>query len=108
MEMRNLSHKIKPIRMKLQNRIILLQELKKYLLENGAEWQEIKEKASRANGWFTPEFIDLSIKNITEQVLDESKLAAWAGHYHIDDTITQKNKGKEMTGTIKQGVCQEL
>ncbi|MBL0357932.1 MAG: acyl-CoA reductase [Chitinophagaceae bacterium] len=86
--------------MKLQNRIILLQELKKYLLENGAEWQEIKEKASRANGWFTPEFIDLSIKNITEQFLDESKLAAWAGHYHIDDTITPKNVGIVMAGNI--------
>jgi len=98
--MRNLSYKIKRIRMKLQNRFILLQELKKYLLENGEEWQLVKEKASRANGWFTPEFIDLSVKNIVEEFLDEHKLQAWTNHYHIDDTINPKNVGIVMAGNI--------
>ena len=86
--------------MKLQNRIELLQELKKYLNENDASWQDAKEKASRANGWFTPEFIDLALKNITEQFLDGGKLAAWVKHYHLDDSIRPVNVGVVMAGNI--------
>jgi hypothetical protein len=86
--------------MKLQNRIILLKELKQYLVENSEEWQEVKERAARANGWFTPEFIDLSVKNIISQFLDENALQAWINHYHIDDTITPKNVGIVMAGNI--------
>lgn len=86
--------------MKLQNRIELLQQLKKYLNENDAEWQATKEQATRMNGWFTPEFIDLAVKNIIEQFLDAGKLAAWIKHYHIDDTISPKNVGIVMAGNI--------
>ena len=86
--------------MKLQNRIELLKELKKYLNENDAGWQEVKQKASFANGWFTPEFIDLAVQNITNEFLDENKLAAWIKHYHIDDTINPKNVGVVMAGNI--------
>ena len=86
--------------MKLQNRIELLKQLKKYLTENDAGWQEIKQKASIANGWFTPEFIELSVKNIVEEFLDADKLAAWIQHYHIDDTISPKNVGVVMAGNI--------
>lgn len=86
--------------MKLQNRIELLQQLKKYLNENDAGWQDAKHKASTLNAWFTPAFIDLSIKNITEQFLDTDKLAAWIQHYHIDDTIVPKNVGIVMAGNI--------
>lgn len=86
--------------MKLQNRIELLQQLKKYLNENDATWQAVKERASKMNGWFTPEFIDLAIQNITAQFLDDDKLTAWIKHYHIDDTISPKNVGIVMAGNI--------
>lgn len=86
--------------MKLQNRIELLQQLKKYLTENDASWQVVKDRASKMNGWFTPEFIDLSIKNITEQFLDDDKLGKWIKHYHIDDTISAENVGIVMAGNI--------
>lgn len=86
--------------MKLQNRIELLEQLKKYLNENDAGWQAAKEQATRMNGWFTPEFIDLAVKNITEQFLDAGKLDAWIKHYHIDDTISPKNTGIVMAGNI--------
>jgi len=98
--MRFLFLQIKFNRMKLQNRIELLQQLKKYLNENDATWQDVKERASRNNGWFTPEFIDLALKNITEQFLNEDKLAAWVQHYHIDDTISPVNVGVVMAGNI--------
>jgi hypothetical protein len=86
--------------MKLQNRIELLQQLKKYLHGNDAGWQEAKQKATIANGWFTPEFIELAIQNITDEFLDENKLAAWIKHYHIDDSIACKNVGVVMAGNI--------
>lgn len=86
--------------MKLQNRIELLQQLKKYLNENDAGWQAAKQRATIANAWFTPLFIELALQNITEQLLDEDKLLAWVRHYHIDDTIAPKNTGIVMAGNI--------
>ena len=86
--------------MKLQNRIEILVKLKKYIQENGTEWQETKQKASVANGWFTQEFIDLSVNNIVDHFLDENKLQAWINHYHIDDNVTAKNMGIVMAGNI--------
>ena len=86
--------------MKLQNRIEILVKLKKYIQENGTEWQETKQKASVANGWFTQEFIDLSVNNIVDHFLDENKLQAWINHYHIDDNVTAKNVGIVMAGNI--------
>ena len=86
--------------MKLQNRIEILVKLKKYIQENCTEWQETKQKASVANGWFTQEFIDLSVNNIVDHFLDENKLQAWINHYHIDDNVTAKNVGIVMAGNI--------
>jgi hypothetical protein len=86
--------------MKLQNRIGLLVQLKNYLKENSTEWQLIKEKASVANGWFIPDFIELSVNNIIDHFLDEEKLTAWVQHYHLDDTVHPKNVGIVMAGNI--------
>ena len=74
--------------MKLQNRIEILGRLKEYLLENTAEWQEAKTQAYQKNGWFTPEFIDLSVNNIIEHFLQPDKMLAWANHYSLDDNNT--------------------
>jgi hypothetical protein len=86
--------------MNLQNRIELLQKLKKYLEENGSEWQDVKAKATAHNGWFTPEFIDLAITNISNTFLQKEKLEAWAKHYHLDNNINGKNIGLVMAGNI--------
>ncbi len=86
--------------MKLQNRIEILLRLKEYLIADTEEWQSIKHKASIHNGWFTPEFIDLSLNNIIEQFLQEDKLKNWVGHYRLDDNIIPKNVGIVMAGNI--------
>lgn len=86
--------------MNLQQRIELLQKLKVYLEENGAEWQAIKNKAFVHNGWFIPEFIDLAVNNICEAFLQKEKLEQWAAHYHLDDNISSKNVGLVMAGNI--------
>jgi hypothetical protein len=86
--------------MKLQNRIELLLMLRNYLLENNTEWQDIKYKASIHNGWFTPEFIDLAVTNITAHFLEKDKLNKWVAHYFLDDGVIQKNVGVVMAGNI--------
>src|SRR5258708_115735 len=86
--------------MNLQNRIELLQKLKNYLEENNEELQEVKTKATAYNGWFIPEFIDLPIKNISPPFFQDTKLQAWANHYHLDDNINGKNIGLVMAGNI--------
>jgi hypothetical protein len=84
----------------LQNRIELLLTLRDYLQENGEEWQSVKHTASKHNGWFTLEFIDLAVKNIIEQFLAEDKLTAWTNHYFPDDAVVPKNVGIVMAGNI--------
>ena len=48
-------------------------------------WVEARERASRANGWFIPEFIDLAVRNIAELFLHQAKLEAWIAPYHIPE-----------------------
>ena len=86
--------------MKLQNRIEILLRLRDYLSANNEEWQAVKHSASIHNGWFTPEFINLAVNNITEGFLQQEKLNEWIQHYHIDDNITPKNIGIVMAGNI--------
>lgn len=86
--------------MKLQIRIELLLRLKEYLLADTEEWQSIKHSASLHNGWFTPEFIDLSLKNIIEQFLQEDKLINWVSYYRIDENLVPKTVGIVMAGNI--------
>jgi hypothetical protein len=62
-------------------KVAALVRLGQYLASNDPELQTAKEKASLANGWFTPEFIDLSIQNICRYYLEESKLTAWLAAY---------------------------
>src|SRR5689334_14941143 len=69
--------------MNLQQRINLLKELGKYLSANGSEWQQATEKAERENGWFTQEFIQLAVSNITEQYLHAGRLEAFAAAYQV-------------------------
>jgi hypothetical protein len=86
--------------MKLQKRIELLLRLKEYLAADSEEWKSIKHTASIQNGWFTPEFINLSVKNIIEQFLQQEELKNWVTHYKLDDNIIPKNVGIVMAGNI--------
>lgn len=86
--------------MKLQNRIALLSTLSTYLTGNSDELHIARQSASVHNGWFTIEFIDLAIKNITEHFLSPEKLSAWVNHYCLDDSIIPKNVGIVMAGNI--------
>lgn len=86
--------------MNLQNRIEILSNLGNYLSTSEKDWLAAKEKASNMNGWFTPEFVDLAVKNIITQFLQKEKLEAFAHHYRLDDNIGGKNVGIVMAGNI--------
>ncbi len=86
--------------MNLVERINLLEKLGHYLVNNSAELSSIKQKAYEKNKWFTEEFVNLSLQNISSQFLDRSKLEEWVNHYHLDDNIKSQNVGIVMAGNI--------
>jgi len=86
--------------MNLQKRIEILLDLKKYLLNDDEEWQQVRLKSFFHNGWFTEDFIDLAVKNICNEFLQKEKLEAWTAHYHLDDNVGGKNIGVVMAGNI--------
>ena len=86
--------------MNLTERIDLMADLGKYLQSDPEDWQATKQKAYEKNGWFTPEFIDHSVKNIVKEFLQIEKLEVWTRAYFLDDNITPKNVGIVMAGNI--------
>lgn len=87
--------------MKLPYRINLLSGLGNYMLSGEPGWQEAKSKASRENGWFTPEFIDIAVQNIVSRFLQKNILEEWTSQLS-DDLPEEKVKtvGIVMAGNI--------
>lgn len=87
--------------MNLQHRTDLMVRLGQYILANDKEWIEAKEKAFQENGWFVPEFINLSVKNIADSFLNSTYLTAWINKYNCPDNPPISNKvGIVMAGNI--------
>jgi hypothetical protein len=87
--------------MNLQQRIVLLNRLGDYILQESDNWQSTKEKAGFQNSWFTPEFIDLASRNIAQTFLQKDHLTAWARQYNIPaENAAPKNVGIVMAGNI--------
>ena len=86
--------------MNLQHRIEIMNKLGNYLQTNDPEWEEAKLQAYQKNPWFTPDFINIAVKNIVDNFLQKDLLEQWVKHYHLDDNIVQKNIGIVMAGNI--------
>ena len=86
--------------MNLAERITLMVNLGKYLMDDSDELKQAKEKAYEKNKWFTEEFIDYAFKNISTHFLNPEKLEKWVHHYHIDDNIHPQKIGIVMAGNI--------
>jgi acyl-CoA reductase LuxC len=87
--------------MQLQERVDLLFRLGEYMQSTDEAWIETKHNASIENGWFIPEFIELSIKNIVSSFLQKNKLQKWAAQYHLpQENASPKNIGLIMAGNI--------
>lgn len=64
-----------------RERIAALQQLRQYIEEKGPALQEIVERTSRSNPWFTPENQYAALEAIASQFLDSSKLEKWLEAY---------------------------
>lgn len=85
----------------LQQRIGVLTLLQEYILSEDQEWKNIKESASQQNPWFIPEFIEKSVRNIGDYLLDPDKLTRWADAYNIPQHQPYPaNIGITMAGNI--------
>jgi len=86
--------------MNLVQRINLLEKLSNYLVGDSKELDTVKQKAFEKNKWFTEEFINISLQNISSQFLNRNKIEDWINYYHIDDNISSKKIGIVMAGNI--------
>jgi len=86
--------------MNLQERKDLLVQLGNFMASDDEAWQTAKRKAAAANGWFIPEFIDLSIYNIVEQFLGENELQKLIDDYGLEENPAPKKVGIVMAGNI--------
>lgn len=88
--------------MELNKRIDLLVQLGKYMSSNEPEWLNIQHQANISNPWFLPEFIQLSIRNIVTQFLQEDVLKNWIDQYPrlIEPANNEKTVGIVMAGNI--------
>lgn len=86
--------------MNLQQRIDLLSRLGEYMQSGNEEWNLFKERASRENGWFIPEFINLACANIVTHFLQKNTLKEWVKDYHLQEPQSPKTVGLVMAGNI--------
>ena len=86
--------------MDLTERIDLMEKLGNYLAGDDEKLKAVKQKAFEKNKWFTEEFVNLSLKNISTQFLNRNKLENWVKYYHPEDNIKTKIIGIVMAGNI--------
>lgn len=87
--------------MNIQQRLVLLNRLGEYILQNNDSWQAAKEKAFRQNPWFIPGFIELAANNIARNFLQTDRLTAWARQYAVPaENAAPKHIGIVMAGNI--------
>src|ERR1700716_3500764 len=87
--------------MNLEQRIGLLAKLGNYCLSDDPAWEAARQRAHAENGWFTPEFIGLSVRSIAGEFLQKDKLEQWAEKYRLPAVTTSpKTVGLIMAGNI--------
>lgn len=86
--------------MNVEQRVVLMEKLGRYLVSDDAEWVRIKERASYGNPWFVPEFINYQLTHIATEFLDRSNLEKWVSKYDVRAVLPQKNVGIVMAGNI--------
>lgn len=87
--------------MNLVTRLDLLERLGNWLQQNTEEWQAAKEKAGRLNPWFSAEFTELAVSNITNRFLQRPLLESWVQRYELpEENIHPAKVGIVMAGNL--------
>ncbi|RPE05592.1 acyl-CoA reductase [Chitinophaga lutea] len=90
----------------ISQKLAVLERLNAYLGGAGTDEEResldtVKRQAYQHNGWFTPEFIDLSIDNIRQYYLARPKLEEWLAQYPgFGEPAAPKKVGIVMAGNI--------
>ncbi|MDQ1088939.1 acyl-CoA reductase [Siphonobacter sp. SORGH_AS_1065] len=89
--------------MLVNHRIQALSQLGNWLTDelNAEEIQEWAEFANRKNGWFTPELVQLSLKEIARNFLTTDALQEWAQRYPaLNARVSPKKIGLVLAGNL--------
>jgi hypothetical protein len=71
------------------------------MMSDEIAWKEAKQKASHENGWFTPQFVELAVKNIAQNFLNPDSLHKWAASYKLQSAnFKSQTIGVVMAGNI--------
>jgi hypothetical protein len=74
--------------------------LGEYMQNDNEIFKSVKLKAEAENPWFTQNFIDIAVKNISDNYLQRDKLNAWTEKYNLNKNVVVKNVGIVMAGNI--------
>lgn len=87
--------------MNVEQRVVLMEKLGRFIVSDDAEWATIKEKATYENPWFIDEFVNYQLNHIASEFLDRKKLEDWVNKYNIPSEIPdRKDVGIVMAGNI--------
>lgn len=86
--------------MHLKQRIEILNILGKHLVSDSPTLLAAKHSAFLNNNWFTNDFVDLALHQISTQYLTKEKLENWAQEYNTKDSFSGKKIGVVMAGNI--------
>ncbi|HJT75545.1 MAG TPA: acyl-CoA reductase [Chitinophaga sp.] len=70
-------------------KVAALVRLGQYLAGNDPALQTAKDQAFQANGWFTEDFVNISLKNICQYFLDEARLNSWLAGYPVIPAVSR-------------------
>jgi Acyl-CoA reductase (LuxC) len=90
--------------MNLQHRIDLLIRLGEYILSADENWAQAKERASRENGWFIPEFVAKASNSIALSFLQKDVLEKWTATCKLQTaSLTHTGLNPQTVGLIMAG-----
>lgn len=84
----------------LPQRLAVIDKLKTYLTTNNTEWQQTVALASYKNAWFTVDYINKAVTNITTAFLQPHVLQQFVNNYKIPNITNAKTVGIVMAGNI--------
>lgn len=88
-------------KMLLPDRLLVLEELRRFLTTPSTELTQVMERAGRENGWFIEPFVQKAIDAITTHYLSPESLHTMVSRYQLpEQNVSSKTVGIVMAGNI--------